>query len=283
MKLGEWTFRTFRDGEFKLDGGAMFGVVPRNLWQTHHQPDEQNRIDMTLRCLLAENGTRRVLVDTGIGDRWDEKFRGILALERREGQLLGELEAAGVTADSITDVVLTHLHFDHAGGTFVQDGDRLKPAFPEARHWVQAKHWRWANSPSERDRASFRPEDFRLLEDAGLLDLVDGTLEILPEVRVHQVNGHTPGQQLVEFHTSGGTLVFVADLFPLASQIRIPWIMGYDLNPLLTLQEKKEFLSRAVEDQYTLVFEHDIDVEACEVVFENGGFRMGRTFALSEI
>jgi glyoxylase-like metal-dependent hydrolase (beta-lactamase superfamily II) len=282
MKLGDWTFRTFRDGDFRLDGGAMFGVVPQTMWAKHHKPDEKNRIDMTLRCLLAETRDRRILVDTGIGDRWDDKFKGILALDRRPNQLVQELETAGVTAESVTDVIQTHLHFDHCGGTVSERDGVLSPTFPNARHWIQEKHWRWACSPTERDRASFRIDDFKALEDNNQIEFIDGNVEILPEVRVHQINGHTPGQQMVEFHTSGGVVVFCGDLLPLASQIRVPWIMGYDLNPLLTLQGKKEFLSRAVEDQYTLVFEHDIDIEACEVEFDGKGFKQGRTFKLAD-
>ena len=282
MQLGDWTFRTFSDGDFRLDGGAMFGVVPRVMWERHHQPDEQNRIAMTLRCLLAEHGDRRILVDTGIGDRWEQKHREIFAIERGRGHLVGQLAAAGVSPGSITDVVLTHLHFDHCGGTIRAANGGLEPMFPNARHWIQEKHWRWALKPTERDRASFRIDDFQPLADTGLLELVDGPAEIIPGVRVNPVNGHTSGQQLVEFHTGRGAVVFCADLIPLASQVRVPWIMGYDLNPLLTVDEKRRFLSRAVEEDYLLVFEHDADVECCRVVFDEGKFKAVGPYTLAE-
>jgi glyoxylase-like metal-dependent hydrolase (beta-lactamase superfamily II) len=282
MKLGDWTFRTFVDGHFRLDGGAMFGVVPRTLWEQHHEPDALNRIRLSLRCLLAEHGQRRILVDTGLGDRWEAKFKDLFAIDRSPGQLVGELAAAGVSPDSITDVVLTHLHFDHCGGTIRQGGQGLEPMFPNARHWVQKTHWKWANDPTERDRASFRPDDFRPIEEAGLLELVDGAKQILPGVRVTPVNGHTSGQQIVEFAADGGTVVFCADLIPLASQVRVPWIMGYDLNPLLTLQEKKQFLSRAAEDDLLLVFEHDPRVECCTVRFDGKNFEAVGPFTLAE-
>ncbi len=283
LTLGDWTFRTFVDATFRLDGGAMFGVVPRVLWEKHHRPDAQNRILLTCRCLLAEHGERRILVDTGIGDRWQEKYREMFAIERSPGQLVGALSAAGVPAESVTDVVLTHLHFDHCGGTVVEANGGLAPLFPQARHWVQETQWRWAHAPTERDRASFRPEDFDILERDGLLELVDGPREIVPGVRVLPVSGHTPGQQIVEFHTEEGVVAYVGDLIPLASQVRPAWIMGYDLNPLLTLQEKKQFLSRAVTERTILVFEHDPDVEACRVVFEDGKFEAAGPLTLADL
>ena len=199
MKLGDWTFRAFHDGRFKLDGGAMFGVVPKVFWEQHHPADEKNRIDLDLRCLLVETADRRILVDTGIGDRWDAKKVAVFAIERRPNQLVAELAEAGLTRDSITDVVLTHLHFDHCGGMLSEVDGAFEPTFPQARHWVQRKHWEWAQQPSERDRASFRPDDFRLLQEKGQLQLVDGAQEFMPGVRAVPVNGHTPGQQMVEF------------------------------------------------------------------------------------
>jgi glyoxylase-like metal-dependent hydrolase (beta-lactamase superfamily II) len=282
MKLGDWTFRAFTDGSFRLDGGSMFGVVPRVLWEKQHPADEKNRIELVLRCLLAEQGDRRLLVDTGLGDLWDEKGQRIYAIQRRPGQLREELAAAGVEAESITDVVITHLHFDHAGGTVRRGEAGLELAFPQARYWVQQQHWKWARNPTERDRASFRTEIFPVLEQSGRLELVEGMKEIADGVRLKPINGHTPGQQMVEFHTGAGTLVYCADLIPFASQVHAPWIMGFDLNPLLTLNEKKEFLSRAAENGYVLVFEHDPVVEACTVRFAEDRFQVADTFKLAE-
>jgi glyoxylase-like metal-dependent hydrolase (beta-lactamase superfamily II) len=282
MKIGDWTFRAFHDGRFKLDGGAMFGVVPKIFWQKQHPADEMNRIDLDLRCLLADGPEgRRILVDTGMGDRWDEKKTGVFALERRPNQLVAELAEEGITRESITDVVLTHLHFDHAGGAVRLVDGQLAATFPEARYWVQKRQWEWAGRPSERDRASFRTEDFAPLQEAGRLELVDGPGEILPGVRVTPINGHTPGQQMVEFHTGAGVLVFCGDLIPYLSQVHVPWIMGFDLNPLLTVTEKKQFLTRAAEDGYVLVFEHDTVHEAATVRFEDGRFVPGDVFTLA--
>jgi len=281
MKLGDWEFRAFHDGHFKLDGGAMFGVVPKVFWQTKHPADERNRIELALRCLLVDHGERRILVDTGMGGRWSEKQREIFGLERRPHQLVAELAEAGVTRESITDVVLTHLHFDHVGGALDERDGQLGPVFSNARHWVQKRHWDWAMGPSERDRASFRREDFVALEACGNLQLIDGLEEIIPGVRVVPISGHTPGQQLVEFHTGSGVVVFAGDLVPFLSQLHVPWVMGYDLSPLLTVTEKKQFLTRAVEDDYIVVFEHDRIHEAATVKYENGKFQPHQVFSLA--
>ncbi len=271
MQLGEWSFKVFSDGIFRLDGGASFGIVPRPLWEKRQPADARNRIPVALRCLLAEGHDRRVLIDTGIGDRWDAKQRDIYGMERRAGQLLTELDQAGIARDSVTDVILTHLHFDHCGGACL-DVEGMTPAFPEARWWVQRQHWDWAHHPSERDRASFRPEDFDPLADTGRLELVDDHTEILPGLRLTAVSGHTPAMQMVEFHTGGGVLVFLADLIPSVHHIHLPWVAGFDLNPLLTLSEKRQVLSRAVADDYLLVFQHDPVHEACRVDFADGRF-----------
>lgn len=282
MQLGDWKFSAFHDGRFKLDGGAMFGVVPKIFWQKQHPADDLNRIDLDLRCLLVEHGDRRILVDTGMGDRWNAKQLRIYGLDRRPNQLLAELAEAGITRESITDVVLTHLHFDHCGGSLRDEGGQLRPVFPQARHWIQKRHWAWAGEPSERDRASFRGEDFQALAELGDLQQVDGAAEIIPGVRVTPVSGHTPGQQIVEFHTGHGVVVYVADLLPFLSQVHVPWIMGFDLNPLLTVTEKKQFLTRAVEDRYVLVFEHDSQHEAATIKFEDGRFQPDQVFTLAE-
>jgi glyoxylase-like metal-dependent hydrolase (beta-lactamase superfamily II) len=282
MILGDWTFRAFTDGLFRLDGGSMFGVVPRVMWEKQHPADEANRVQLTLRCLLAESSDRRVLVDTGIGDSWDEKGKKIFAIERQPHHLLGKLKEAGVDPASITDVILTHLHFDHCGGSVQAAAEGPRPTFPRARHWVQRQQWEWACHPTERDRASFRPTDFQPLLDAELVEMVDGAREIIPGIRVTPISGHTPGQQMVEFHTEGGVVVYCGDLIPFASQVHVPWIMGFDLNPLLTLNEKKEFLSRAAEEGYVLVFEHDPVIEAGTVSFENGKFKLAESFNLAE-
>ncbi len=280
MQLGDWSFKVFTDGIFRLDGGASFGIVPKPLWERRQPADARNRIPVALRCLLAEGHGRRILIDTGIGDRWDAKQRDIYGMERQAGQLLVELADRGVRREDITDVVLTHLHFDHCGGACL-DLDGMTPTFPRARWWVQRQQWDWAHDPSERDRGSFRHDDFAPLATTGALELLAGPHEIAPGLRVTPVHGHTPGMQLVEFHTGAGTLVFLADLIPTVDHIPLPWVSGYDLNPLLTISEKRELLSRAVADDYLLVLQHDARHEVCRVGFADGRFHARETHDLA--
>lgn len=283
MLLGEWTFSLFSDGAIALDGGASFGIVPKPLWEKQIPADHRNRVPVALRCLLAEGRGRRVLVDTGIGDRWDARQRDIYGMDRRAGQLLTELEAAGVPRASITDVVLTHLHFDHVGGACLDLANGMAPAFAEARWWVQRQQWDWAQNPSERDRNSFRDEDFEALADTGRLELLDGPEEIIPGLRLHPAHGHTPGMQVPEFSTGQGVLVFLADLIPTTAHLHLPWVAGFDLNPLLSLSEKRHLLSRAVEDDYILIFQHDPRHEACRVDVRDGRFRARVAGGLSQV
>jgi glyoxylase-like metal-dependent hydrolase (beta-lactamase superfamily II) len=273
MQLGDWNFRLFSDGAFRLDGGASFGIVPKPLWEKQIPADARNRVPVALRCLLAERDGRRILVDTGIGDRWDAKQRDIYGMERRAGQLLTELESAGIARESITDVVQTHLHFDHVGGACLDMANGMVPAFAEARWWVQRQHWDWAHHPSERDGGSFRPEDFEVLARTGRLELVEGAAEVVPGLRLLPVHGHSPGMHVPEFQTGQGTLVFLGDLIPTTAHVHLPWVSGFDLNPLLTLSEKRQLLTRAVEDDFLLVFQHDPVHETCRVDFREGRFQ----------
>lgn len=280
MKFGPYDCQLVSDGHYLLDGGAMFGVVPKVLWERKHPSDESNRIVLALNCLLARGDGRVILVDCGMGHLWNEHELDLYGLERPEGDVVDALRRAGVEPTEVTDLVLTHLHFDHAGGMVrPQDGTLV---FPRATHWIQAQHLRWAHDPTERDRRSFRTDILEALE-GGLCDLrvVDGPQQILPGVEVLPVHGHTPGQQLVLLgETDAPRLLYAADLVPFASQVHLPWIMAFDLNPLLTLQEKREILARAVFEEWTLFFEHDRQTPAATVVFEDDRYRVGREVEL---
>jgi glyoxylase-like metal-dependent hydrolase (beta-lactamase superfamily II) len=245
---------------FGLDGGAMFGIVPRPLWERSNPADPRNRIDLACRCLLVTYPDRRVLVDVGIGSLWTEKERDIYKIEGQDSALSRGLEDCGCTAGDIDEVVLTHLHFDHAGGLTRPgpDGGRV-PAFPKARHWVQRRNWSWANGPSPRDAGSYRVDDFRWLECDGAPDLVlvDGPSEILPGIEVIPCDGHTFGMQVVKVTTDEATYVFVADLIPTSSHLRDAYVMGYDLQPLVTVKEKRMILHEALRHDWILIYEHD--------------------------
>jgi glyoxylase-like metal-dependent hydrolase (beta-lactamase superfamily II) len=257
MQIGKYEIHPIETGCFALDGGAMFGVVPRSLWERAHPPDEKNRITMSARALLLVGDGRKVLIDTGNGSKLSEKLRSIYRIETGGSSLTSSLARHNLKPEDITDVILTHLHFDHAGGSTVRAGDAVVPAFPNARYYVQRGQYEAALHPTERDRASFVPEDFRLLGDEGLLEFTEGEGEVLPGIEVKVFHGHTTALQ-APYITDGRTsLLFCADLIPLAAHVSLPWIMAYDLRPLVTLEEKRKTLEVAAEEGWILFFEHD--------------------------
>ena len=255
---------------FGLDGGAMFGIVPKPLWSRTNPADEANRIAMTARCLLIEwEGGRRALVDVGLGGRWSQKERGIYAIEGQDEGLRKGLGAAGVEAGGVSDVILTHLHFDHAGGLGRQGAEgEMEAVYAGATHWVQRRNWSWAHAPSARDGGSYRLEDFACLEGAGAprLELVDGVAEILPGVEVLPQQGHTFGMQVVKVTLESGTVVvFAADLIPTTSHLHDAYVMGYDLQPLVTVQEKRALVYEAMRRDWILAFSHDPECDFARV------------------
>jgi glyoxylase-like metal-dependent hydrolase (beta-lactamase superfamily II) len=269
-RLGNFTLHEIRDGTFSLDGGAMFGIVPKPLWQKRHPADERNRVQLALRCLLIEDGERRVLVDAGIGSKWDDKHRDIYAIDQSHHGLDRDLQRAGCAREEVTDVVLTHLHFDHAGGiTRFEDGRRVL-SFPGATYHLQRRNWNWARHPSDKDAGSFRSENFDLLEGSGRLHLLDGHTELFPGIELFVSEGHTVGMQLVRVTGGESTLIFCSDLIPTTSHLRSSWVMAYDLYPLTTIEEKRMLLAQAVEEDWTLFFEHDPLVAACTVKEQDG-------------
>jgi glyoxylase-like metal-dependent hydrolase (beta-lactamase superfamily II) len=260
VELGGVRLHALEAGLQRLDGGAMFGVVPKPLWERRIPPDERNRIPLALRCLLVETPDALVLVDTGIGNKEDERFREIYGVENPGAptRLEDAIRAAGHTPEDVDIVINTHLHFDHAGGNTVRepDGD-IGPAFPRARHVVQRRELEFAGLPNERIRASYMAPNHEPITRAGLWDLVDGEAEIVPGVRVVPTPGHTPHHQSVLIGSEGQTACFLADLVPTAAHLPLPWIMGYDLEPLVTLETKRGLLDRARAEDWLLVFEHD--------------------------
>ncbi|MFM8178224.1 MAG: MBL fold metallo-hydrolase, partial [Candidatus Kapaibacterium sp.] len=263
LTVGPYAVDTLETGRFALDGGAMFGVVPKNLWtRAYHPGDEQNRIPMAARLLLVRWNDRIALVDTGNGTKLSEKQKAIYALDHTQWSLESSLAAFGLSPADITDVILTHLHFDHVGGATVMDGSTPVPAFPKADYYVQQKHFDWAMSPSEKDRASFMRENYVPLLDAGVLRFVDGDTELFPGFHVECFHGHTPFLQMVRITDDETTLVFPADLVPTHAHVPIAYGMGYDNFPLTTIDEKKRVLPKAVDGRWIVVFEHDALVPA---------------------
>ena len=271
LPIGDLIVTSVYDGLFGLDGGAMFGVVPRTLWAQLSPPDHRNRIRMTTRPLLVEAPWGRMLIDCGIGDKMDAKQRDIYAVNR--DQPLDEaLAAVALDADRIDLVLATHLHFDHFGGATRWIDGRLEPRFPRARYLIRAAEWEDATHPHERNRASYLPDDFIPLHAAGVVDFYDQDRTIRPGVRVVRTGGHCPQHQIVFVESAGQTAVFTADLIPTTAHIRDPWIMGYDLFPMETLAFKKRFIREAIEREYLIFFEHD-PVVAAGYIREKDGRR----------
>lgn len=262
-KIGPFTIYTLQTGLFRLDGGAMFGVVPKPLWSRQIEADEKNRIPMGMRSWLvkSESSDRLYLVDTGIGNKSDEKFRKIYALEDETHNLENGIKHWGFTKEDITDVVFTHLHFDHGGGatTYNENGD-LTLTFPNAEHWVQEKHWETATNPNAREIASFKKENIEPLKTAENLNLIQPDHEFETGFDIVVVNGHTIAQQLPRISGDGTTIVYAADLLPTHAHVPLPWVMGYDMYPATTLEEKAKFLDEAYENGWYIFLEHDADV-----------------------
>jgi glyoxylase-like metal-dependent hydrolase (beta-lactamase superfamily II) len=259
-QLGRFRLHALDAGLQRLDGGAMFGVVPKPLWEKRIAPDERNRIRLAMRPLLVETGDELVLIDTGAGNKEDAKFHDIYGIENA-GQptaLEDAIRGAGFQPSDVTLLINTHLHFDHAGGDTVRrDDGSIVPSFPGLRHVVQRTEWEFAHLANERIRASYLLHNFDPLQEAGLLELVDGDVEIVPGIRVLPTPGHTPGHQSVLIESEGESALYLADLVPTSAHLPLPWIMGYDVEPLLTLETKRVVLERVERERTLLVFEHD--------------------------
>jgi len=262
LALGSFSLTPILDGYFRLDGGAMFGVVPRVLWEKIAPPDDRNRIRLAMRAWLVRGRGRTILIDAGAGGKLDAKAAAMFGFEGAPS-LDTSLEAAGVGVDDIDLVVASHLHFDHAGGFTTRDADgSVRPRFPNARYSIRRGEWDDALHPHERNRASYFAENYVPLQEAGVLDLVDDDGEVAPGVRVRRTGGHTQHHQIVAIEDGGHTAIFAADLLPTAGHVPLPYIMSYDLYPMDTLAFKRGFLSEAVEREYLILFEHDPEIAA---------------------
>ena len=273
MQLGDYRVEIIPDTEFRLDGGAMFGVVPRKLWSQVCPPDDENRIRMNMNCVFVETGAEKVLIETGIGDKWNPKQVSMYGIDRQR-QLGETLELrTGCTADEITIVVNTHLHFDHAGGnTKLDASDKPVPAFKNARYLVSRAELEHAEKPTERDRASYLPDNWRPLVESGQLEAKDSIYEVVPGLRMETVAGHNRSMQCWRLDRDGQTIFGFADLVPLRAHIRLPWIMGYDLFPLETLEAKKRLLPQAARENWICLFYHDPDEPLCRLLEDEKGF-----------
>lgn len=274
MQIGNYKLYSIQTGLIRLDGGAMFGVVPKPLWSRTNPSDELNRIDMCMRALLLVSNEKKILIDNGAGNKLSNKLNEIYGINHDEFSLEKSLKTKGFELSDITDVILTHLHFDHCGGSTYRSNGELKLTFPNATYHVQKKHWDWANNPTERDRASFFADNFVPMQNAGQLRLIEGDLQFDEQIKLHTISGHTPKQQMVSVSDGKNTLLYPADLFPLATHVNIPYIMGYDLFPLTTLDEKKKYLPVIADEKWFVFFEHDPFTEVCKISRNQSRFEL---------
>jgi len=275
---------TIETGLFKLDGGAMFGVVPKSIWQKSNPADGNNMCTWAMRCLLIEYENKLILIDTGIGDKQEEKFFSHFYLHG-EDTLAKSLALKGFSKDDITDVFLTHLHFDHCGGAIIREQGKLVPAFKNANYWSNEKHWDWAVHPNDREKASFLRENILPIEESGQLKFVEDIegVQFADDFKVRFAFGHTDAMMLPQLEYKGKTIVYTADLLPSTGHIPLPYVMSYDMFPLKTLAEKKLFLEEAAANDYVLYLEHDAVNECCTVQQTEKGIRLKETFKLTDL
>ena len=285
---------TINAGYFKLDGGAMYGVVPKSMWNKLNPSDENNLCNWALRCLLIEDGNRLILIDNGVGNKQDAKFFGHYHLSGTTA-IDEALAVHGFHSSDITDVLLTHLHFDHCGGSINRIGDKLLPAFNNAIYWSNQEHWNWATQPNDREKASFLKENILPIQESGQLQFIQtpindlsangklGTTAFTNNIAIRFANGHTSQMMLPQLNYKGRTMVYMADLLPSVSHIPLPYVMAYDMFPYTTLQEKKLFLQEAAAGNYVLYFEHDAFNECCDLQLTEKGVRVGNCFTMNEL
>ncbi|MFC2103365.1 MBL fold metallo-hydrolase [Bacteroidota bacterium] len=281
MKIGKYELKIVTSGYFGLDGGAMFGVVPKPLWQKSNPSDDSNRIKLSATHLILDSSSRKIIIDTGMGSKMKEKFRKIYDVDENHSMDEG-LNKIGLKRDDITDVFLTHLHFDHAGGSTMIYNNKVVPSFPNAKYYVQKKQYDWAVNPSDKDRASYIIDNYVPLFEEGVLNFTNGDEQFDDEIHFIETSGHTFGQQIVKISDSSNTILFCADLIPTGSHIPLPYIMGYDLQPMETLKEKTNLLPQAAEENWKLFFGHDPEIAFCTIKQTDKGVRAAERFTAFE-
>ena len=282
MKVGNYTLYSIETSQFSLDGGAMFGIIPKTLWEKEAPADKYNRIQMVTRSLLVVSNERKIIIDTGNGNKWDDRNRSRYNIDLDKINLSSSLEKYGFIPADITDVFCTHLHFDHAGGnTSIEDG-KIVPTFPNATYWIHQDNWDLANSPSEKDRGSYLAENWSVLAENGMSEYVTDREEFLPGIEIMLTYGHTIGMMHPLIKDGDNTIFYAADIFPMAAHVPLAWVMAYDLNPVQTIKEKRSLLPTMVDKNWTVFFEHDPLRQAGKVTMDGKHYRLKEAVIISE-
>ena len=282
MKIGDYDLYSIETSEFSLDGGAMFGIIPKPIWEREAPSDALNRIDMVTRSLLLCSDEKKILIDTGNGTKWEEKYRDIYNIDTSRYNIENSLTKYGFSADDITDIINTHLHFDHAGGNTKIDDGSIVPTFPNAKYWVTKEHWELANHPSQKDSGSFIEHDWKVLAENGMIETVNGNEPFIKGIDSYITQGHTAGLLHPIISDGTKTLFYGADIFPLAAHISIPWVMAYDVQPVVTMKEKEILLPKMQDEEWILFLEHDPKIQACTVHQDGKHFKMNESVLISE-
>ena len=282
MKIGDYDLYSIETSEFSLDGGAMFGIIPKPIWEREAPSDALNRIDMVTRSLLLCSDEKKILIDTGNGTKWEEKYRDIYNIDTSRYNIENSLTKYGFSADDITDIINSHLHFDHAGGNTKIDDGSIVPTFPNAKYWVTKEHWELANHPSQKDSGSFIEHDWKVLAENGMIETVNGNEPLIKGIDSYITQGHTAGLLHPMISDGTKTLFYGADIFPLAAHISIPWVMAYDVQPVVTMKEKEILLPKMQDEEWILFLEHDPNIQACTVHQDGKHFKMNESVLISE-
>ena len=282
MKIGKYDLYSVETSEFGLDGGAMFGIIPKPVWEKKVSPDELNRVNMVTRSLLLVSDEKKILIDTGNGTKWEEKYKQIYDINTDQFNIEKSLGKYGFSSEQITDVICTHMHFDHIGGNTKIKSGEVVPTFPNAKYWISEENWKLANHPSQKDAGSFIEHDWKVLEENQMIEIIDGREPFIEGIETFVTHGHTPGLLHPIVSDGSNKLFYGADIFPMVAHIPIPWVMAYDVQPVVTMEEKQKLLQKMEREDWILFFEHDPHIQACTVHKDGKHYKLNKEIKISD-
>ena len=282
MKIGKYDLYSVETSEFGLDGGAMFGIIPKPVWEKKVPADELNRVNMVTRSLLLVSDEKKILIDTGNGTKWEEKYKKIYDINTDQYNIEKSLGKYGFNSEQITDVICTHMHFDHIGGNTKIKSGKVVPTFPNAKYWISKENWKLANHPSQKDAGSFIEHDWKVLAENQMIEIIDGRKPFIEGIETSVTHGHTPGLLHPIVSDGFNKLFYGADIFPMVAHIPIPWVMAYDVQPVVTMEEKQKLLQKMEREDWILFFEHDPHIQACTVHKDGKHYKLNKEIKISD-